>query len=148
MAQNVAVTDDNYAQRLADAVVSDLRSSLADFAPVETAARVLPDDDAIEVRVRRSSDGAEESDTYSVGRQIYHYIPDGKNVEKHAGWISELFQEDHTWLVHQGYHGPPLPVALMHPDGTVEHLTAEEAALPQWIDTNRDGSLTPLPGVS
>ena len=118
---------DDYAQRLADAVVSDLGASLEDFAPVEITARVLPHGDAIEVRVRRPSDGAEESDTYSVDEQVYHYVPDGKNVEKHAGWISELFQEDHSWLVHQGYHGPPLPAALMHPDGTVEHLTAEEA---------------------
>lgn len=121
------MTDNNYAQRLADAVVADLRSSLEDFAPVEITAQVLPEGDVIEVRVRRPSDGAEESDSYPVGGQVYHYLPDGKNVEKHAGWISELFQEDHSWLVHSGYHGPPLPVALTHPDGTLEHLTGEEA---------------------
>jgi hypothetical protein len=116
-----------YAQRLADAVTADLKSSLEGFAPVEITARVVPDRDAIEVRVRRPSDGAEELDTYSVAGQVYHYVPDGTDVNRHAGWISELFQEDHSRLVHQGYHGPALPVTLMQPDGTVEHLTAEEA---------------------
>jgi hypothetical protein len=124
--QDDAVTGEDYAQRLADAVVADLQASLEDFAPLEIRARALPDGGAIEVRVRRRSDGAEDAATYSIGEQVYHYVPDGRNVEKHAGWISELFQEDHSWLVHQGYHGPTLPAILVHEDGTLEHLTANE----------------------
>ena len=120
------MTGEDYAQRLADAVVADLRESLEDFAPLQISARALPNGDAIEVRVMRPSDGTEDAETYAIGEQVYHYVPDGTNVEKHAGWISELFQEDHSWLVHQGYHGPPLPAILLHEDGSVEHLTAEE----------------------
>ena len=126
MPQDDAVTGEDYAQRLADAVVADLRESLENFAPLQISARALPNGDAVEVRVRRPSDGADDAETYSINEQVYHYVPDGTNVEKHAGWISVLFQEDHTWLVHKGYHGPTLPAILKHEDGTMEHVTAEE----------------------
>src|SRR4051795_6030585 len=64
--QDDAVTCEDYAQRLAEAVVSDLQASLENFAPLQISSRALPSGGAIEVRVRRRSDGAEEAATYSI----------------------------------------------------------------------------------
>jgi len=98
-----------YAEDLAQALVADLASSLEDYAGVEVRVEVLPGADKIEVRVRRIHDGETAVERYRIDERVYHYAPDGTEPAKHAGWLSTLFQEDNTGVVHFGYHGPPLP---------------------------------------
>ena len=117
-----------YADELADALCDDLVRSLSDYSPVEVRVAALAGSDAVEVRVRRVEDGATAVERYRVDEVVYHYRPDGTDVARHAAWLSELFQEDHTGVVHRGYHGPPLPAIVQYPDGRREVLSADEAA--------------------
>jgi len=117
-----------YADELAEALAADLVESLQAYSAVDVHVEVLPGADEIEVRVRRLADGETAVERYRVDEGVYHYEPDGTQPAKHAGWLSELFQEDNTGVVHHGYHGPPRPAIVQHADGRTELLSAEEAA--------------------
>lgn len=117
-----------YAEDLARALEADLARSLEDYAAVEVRVEVLRGANDIEVRVRRVHDGVTAVERYRVAEGVYHYEPDGNDPAKHAGWLSELFQEDNTGVVHSGYHGPPRPAIVQHADGHTEVLSGEEAA--------------------
>jgi hypothetical protein len=127
-----------YAEDLARALAVDLARSLDDYAAVDVRVDVLQGADEIEVQVRRVHDGVTSVERYRVDEGVYHYEPDGSEPAKHAGWLSELFQEDNTGVVHYGYHGPPLPAIVQHADGHTEVLSAEEAAarFGRWTDTS------------
>lgn len=116
-----------YAEDLAEALAADLTDSLRDYSAVDVRVDVLPGADEVEVRVTRVEDGATAVERYRLDEGVYHYEPDGTEPAKHAGWLSALFQEDNTGVVHHGYHGPRRPAILMHADGRVERLSAEEA---------------------
>ena len=117
-----------YAEQLAEAFAGDLIQSLRNYAAVDVRVDVLPGADEIEVRVTRTADGAMAFARYRVDEGVYHYDPDGTDPAKHAGWLSVLFQEDNTGVVHSGYHGPRLPAIVQHADGRTEVLSAEEVA--------------------
>ena len=126
-----------YADDVARALVSDLARSLENYSPVDVRVNVLPGAEEIEVRVRRVTDGVTATDRYRLDEDVYHYWPDGADPVKHAGWICELFQENHTGVVHHGYHGGPLPTIVEYPDGGTDVLSAEESAarFPElWAD--------------
>jgi hypothetical protein len=124
----VSTFGETYADDLAQALKADLARSLEDYAAVDVRVDVLPGADQIEVRVTRIQDGVTAVERYRVDEGVYHYKPDGSEPAKHGGWLSELFQEDNTGVVHYGYHGPPLPAIVQHADGHTEVLSAEEAA--------------------
>jgi hypothetical protein len=127
---------ETYAEDLAHALKADLARSLEEYAAIDVRVDVLPGADEIEVRVTRVHDGVTAVERYRVDEGVYHYEPDGSQPAKHAGWLSELFQEDNTGVVHYGYHGPPLPAIVQHADGHTEVLSAEETAarFGRWTD--------------
>ena len=117
-----------YAEDLAKALTADLTNSLRSYSTVDVFVEVLPGGDEIEVRATRVEDGTTAVERYRVDEGVYHYEPDGTEPAKYAGWLSALFQEDNTGVVHHGYHGPRRPAILVHADGRVERLSGEQAA--------------------
>ena len=90
-----------YAARLAAAVDKDLRRSLANYDPVTVATTIAHDGESVTVSVTVSR-GELRQETFHLDEEVYHYRPDGHDPEQHAAWLSELFQEEHTDLVHRG----------------------------------------------
>lgn len=120
------IFDDDYATRLLEAALRELRASQLNYAPVHFTGRVLPDKRTIEIRARRGSDGLEESAVYGIEDRVYDYLPDTDTLGllSHAGILAIRFADDHTWI---RMGGMPGRVLHRHTDGSIEGMTTEEA---------------------